>query len=330
MRLLAYHLVRRGIAIEDTLAVVPRAKVPIIKFTDRDTGIKVDISFENDSGLKANATFQKWKEEYPALPTIAVVIKQLMAMRDLNEVVSGGIGGFSIICLVVSMMQMMPEVQSGSMEPEHHFGDLLLNFFDLYGNKFNIKTTGIMVGTNPGYFSKLRHPMPQQNDNRLTIVDPNRPDNDISGGTRNIGEVLNVFREAHSAIQRKLHGFQAGEDGSESLLACILGGNYSSFIRQREKLSMLQRGFAISPPPQQAPPPPKKDKGRNKRGQNKPNQGNKPNLPTQSRPVIPLPPKPVAPNQPGQPKRVRKTPSRPASAPWAALKPYDESPSAAA
>ena len=245
---LGRYLETCGIAAPGTVSPVTRAKVPIVKFTDKKTGIKVDISFENKSGLVANATFHNWKVRYPAMPVIVVLIKQLLAMRDLNEVFTGGLGGFSIICLVVSMMQMMPEIQSGSMDPQQHYGDLLLNFLDLYGSKLDIRTTGIEMNP-PGYFDKIGNPRQMQNLETLTIIDPNRADNDISGGSRNIESVLSCFHSAHAEIQRRLAQIHSGYDIEDSILGRILGGNYSPFIRQRNNFSLIQRGLVVNPPP---------------------------------------------------------------------------------
>lgn len=250
---LSDYLQNAGIAARGGVTVLHKTRVPIIKFSDKNSGIKVDISFENDSGLHANQTFQEWKAQYPDMPVIVVLIKQMLAMRGLNEVFSGGIGGFTIICLVVSMMQLMPELQSGSMEPNMHYGDLLLNFLDLYGNKFDIRATGITMNP-PGYFDKKNEPRRSQHPQRLTIIDPNKPDNDISGGSSRIDAVLDCFRHAHSQLQRRLAEIHQGRNVEGSILGCVWGGNYTSFIRQREKLSLLHRGYAVSPPPPEPAP----------------------------------------------------------------------------
>jgi non-canonical poly(A) RNA polymerase PAPD5/7 len=134
--------------------VIAKAKVPLVKYVDRTTGLKIDVSFENDTGLIANRTFQEWKATFPAMPILVTLIKHLLAMRGLNEPVNGGIGGFSVTCLVVSLLQNMPQVQSGSMVPEHHLGEILMEFLDLYGNQFNIKTTAIQLNP-PGYIPKV-------------------------------------------------------------------------------------------------------------------------------------------------------------------------------
>jgi non-canonical poly(A) RNA polymerase PAPD5/7 len=245
-----WQVAKRG-----TCAVIGRAKVPLVKFVDAKTNLRVDISFENDSGIRAIDTFLAWKEQYPQMPKLVVIIKQFLAMRGLNEVFSGGIGGFTIICLVTSMFQLMPETQGNGAELG--YGELLLNFFDLYGNKFDVKEVGIMMNP-PRYFSKGRdHVDAKINQTGLTIIDPNRPDNDISGGSREILKVLNAFRAAHAAIQRRLDSIRTGEVPTGSILGCILGGNYTSFQNQRNLLFSLQNDQTSARPssPPGLPPP---------------------------------------------------------------------------
>lgn len=134
--------------------VITGAKVPIIKFVERLTGIKVDVSFENDTGIIANDTFASWKRQYPAMPILVTIIKQFLMMRGLNEVQHGGLGGFSVTCLVTSLLQNMPRVQSGDVIPEEHLGEMLLEFLDFYGNRLDTARTGIMMRP-PGYFEKV-------------------------------------------------------------------------------------------------------------------------------------------------------------------------------
>ena len=151
----AAALKRHGMAHLNEVEVIAHAKVPIVKYIEKRSGLKMDISFENITGVEAISTFQAWKEQYPAMPILVTLIKHFLCMRGLNEPVNGGIGGFSVICLVVSMLQMMPQVQSQNMKPAHHLGELLMEFFDLYGNRFNFHDVAISLNP-PKYIPKVR------------------------------------------------------------------------------------------------------------------------------------------------------------------------------
>ena len=149
-------LVVQGVAEAEMIEVIAHARIPLVKYVDKATGLKVDVSFENLGGVRAVDTFVKWKEDYPAMPILVTVIKHFLLMRGLNEPVNGGIGGFSVICLVVSMLQMNPEVQSRAVKPEHHLGDFLLDFLDLYGRHFEHGETAISLASPIGYVNKVR------------------------------------------------------------------------------------------------------------------------------------------------------------------------------
>jgi non-canonical poly(A) RNA polymerase PAPD5/7 len=147
-------LEREGIALAGSLQPIAKARVPIIKFVDAITGLKVDLSFNNDTGVVANNTFHQWKVLYPAMPILVSVIKQYLMIRGLNDVAFGGLGGFSTICLVTSLIQN--SVPRGQVP---NLGELLLNFFYLYGRVFNKRDIAIRLEP-PGYVRKVSYPLP--------------------------------------------------------------------------------------------------------------------------------------------------------------------------
>lgn len=145
---------RSRMAAGDEVEVIAGAKVPIIKFVDSLSKIRVDMSFENDSGLHAVNTFHHWREQFPAMPSLVTLIKQFLLMRKLNEVQHGGIGGFTVTCLIVSLLQNMPRTQQETFSPEEHLGEILIEFLDLYGRRFDVSRTGIQMEPH-GYFDKV-------------------------------------------------------------------------------------------------------------------------------------------------------------------------------
>ncbi|KAL1843112.1 hypothetical protein VTJ49DRAFT_3059 [Mycothermus thermophilus] len=236
------NLISHRIAWNDEIELITRAKVPLVKFIENKTGLKVDVSFENSTGVTAINTFKAWRDQYPGMPALVTLIKHFLMMRGLNEPVNGGIGGFSVICLVVSMLQMMPEVQSGNLDTRHHLGQLLLRFFDLYGNKFNYKRVAISLDP-PRWIAKNQvTAIAYKNFDRLSIIDPNNPANDIAGGSSNTPTIMSLFAGAHKALTERMA--QLAKDpnrGGQSILGIILGGNYTSFETQRNYLELLSK-----------------------------------------------------------------------------------------
>lgn len=137
------HFKSQRLAEPDSIELIIGAKVPLVKFRERVTGLRVDLSFENLTGPRAIATFDAWKRDHLALAPIALLIKQFLTMRGLNEVQTGGLGGFSVFNLIVAALQNMTRVQTGELNPTRNLGEVLLEFLELYGKKFNLKEAAI-------------------------------------------------------------------------------------------------------------------------------------------------------------------------------------------
>ncbi|KAH7309661.1 hypothetical protein B0I35DRAFT_397716 [Stachybotrys elegans] len=229
-------LVMQGVAEQNSIEVIAHARIPLVKFVDKLTGLKVDVSFENLGGVTAIETFMRWKERYPAMPTLVTVIKHFLLMRGLNEPVNGGIGGFSVICLVVSMLQMMPQVQSRNLIPEHHLGEMLLEFFELYGRRFNYQRNAISLTQPYGYIRKNDvTSFTYKNQDRLSIIDPNNSANDIAGGSSNTPAILARFHDAYDMLVTRMRDMSQ-DPHQGGILDVIFQGDYSSFRMQRDYL----------------------------------------------------------------------------------------------
>ncbi|KAF3104007.1 hypothetical protein TWF102_003387 [Orbilia oligospora] len=229
-----------------TLVPILSAKVPIIKYKDRLTGLSVDISFENPSGLIAIRTFNQWRQVFPEMPKLALLLKQFLAIRGINEPFNGGLGSFSLICMIVSMLQLMPEASSGNWHEGENvaLGRALMEFLDLYGSKFNTETTGIKV-REPGYFkkSKRRDFFNPGKPYLLAIEDPNDPTNNISKASYRILDIQKQFHETYhrlSSRMNELHDMPFDLRKYESILAPVVGRfDYTPIIKQRKIMEQV-------------------------------------------------------------------------------------------
>ena len=196
---LEYELRSANIAASGSLKVLGKATVPIIKFTDKETKVKVDISF-NMSGLKSAEKVKEYLKQYPLLKKMVLVIKQYLYQYDLNEVYSGGIGSYSVILLVVSFFQHCPKYDLD----EGNLGVLLTDFFELYAKKFDYSSQGIRLDGGRSYFDKAY-------DNALLIKDPADPTNMIKGAW-NFCKVQSAFERAFDYLSFTLNrsrGYQS-------------------------------------------------------------------------------------------------------------------------
>lgn len=74
-----------------------------------------------------------------------------------------------------------------------------------------------------------------RNTDRISIIDPNNPANDISGGSSNTPSILARFEDAYQALNNRMK--QVATSGEQAgILEVILSGDYSSFRKQRDYL----------------------------------------------------------------------------------------------
>lgn len=81
-------------------------------------------------------------------------------------------------------------------------------------------------------------------------MDPNRPDNDISGGSQHVGVIFDLFKKAANDLDTRLElldiTHQKSGPGS-SVLAPVWAGNYATMTEQRERLKGLRLNIANPP-----------------------------------------------------------------------------------
>ena len=99
-------LIRESVTDRDNIKVLDKASVPIIKVTETKTDLRIDISFNMINGVKSAALIKEYLNEFPCLRYLAMILKQFLLQRDLNEVWTGGIGSYSLILMIVSFLQV--------------------------------------------------------------------------------------------------------------------------------------------------------------------------------------------------------------------------------
>jgi hypothetical protein len=82
---------------------------------------------------------------------------------------------------------------------------------------------------------------------RLTIIDPNRPENNISGGTNQIETICDCFARAYDSLLESLRSFEEG-DRDISFLQNLVGGNFDKYTEQREHLGSVYFGLTGQEP----------------------------------------------------------------------------------
>ncbi|KAK2968459.1 hypothetical protein RJ640_004465 [Escallonia rubra] len=187
---LSRALSQRGVA--KKIQVIAKARVPIIKFVEKRSGVAFDISFDVDNGPKAAEFIQDAISKWPQLRPLCLILKVFLQQRELNEVYSGGIGSYALLAMLIAMLRV---------SPEHNLGVLLVNFFDIYGRKLNTCDVGVSCnGAGTFFFKNSKGFSIKGRPALISIEDPQAPENDIGKNSFNYFQIRSAFAMAFTTL----------------------------------------------------------------------------------------------------------------------------------
>ncbi|KAF8931598.1 hypothetical protein BGZ47_011757 [Haplosporangium gracile] len=197
---LSRHLKAKQVT--NDVQVIAKARVPIIKFKERLSKIPVDISFNITNGIESAEIVRNYMETTPALRSMTMLIKHFLMIKGQNEVFQGGIGSYTTMIMILSFLQMHPQIQANKLNPEDNLGVLLIEFFELYGLCFNYNQVGISVANGGSYFLKPPNNNPNSRELLLSSIDPNDPTNDTAKGSYALRMIREVFVGAYGSLTK--------------------------------------------------------------------------------------------------------------------------------
>lgn len=232
-------LVRADIADEEEIKVLDKASVPIVKVIDKESSVRVDISFNTSNGVNSANLIKEFMKEYPSLPKLVLVLKQFLYQRALNEVFTGGISSYSLILMVISFLQLHPRETARSERA--NLGVLLLEFFELYGLNFNYYKVGIRIKDGGSYVPKTMIQEQMDTGYRpsiLCIEDPLNPKNDIGKSSYGALNVRKSFDYAYLLLSQACAphlSFNVNNDDSSILVKIVQVPHDVVFRREQIK-----------------------------------------------------------------------------------------------
>lgn len=232
LRALANALSRRGMA--KNVQVISKARVPIIKFQEKESGFQFDISFDVANGPQAAQFLNKWLKEIPQVRPICLVVKFFLQQRELNEVYTGGIGSYALLTMIVAFLKTHPSRRNrlGNRKSlEGSLGVLLVDFFRLYGKLLNKRSVGVTASEGGMFYSKDERNF--FNDGRpylLSVQDPVDANNDLGKNSYNISKVTSAFDFAFQMLT------SPKIVSSPSILESILDWKRDSLLIERAEI----------------------------------------------------------------------------------------------
>lgn len=85
---------------------VMNASVPLLRITDKITGIEIDLTASDTHGVNATNAVQKWMEtDTKLIKMLVMVVKTFLSIRRLGKTYTGGINSYLLVWMVVSWVK---------------------------------------------------------------------------------------------------------------------------------------------------------------------------------------------------------------------------------
>ena len=207
LRALAAALTRGSVG--HKIALVAKARIPIVKFEERLSAHLFDISFDVTNGSTAAEWMRQQMCALPPLRPLSLVLKAFLQQRELNEVYTGGVGSYALTVMLVAHLRTHP-----GFGEEPNLGVLLLDFLELYGRQLNSEAVGV---TATSFLSKARRGWCDERRPELfAIEDPADSSNDLARNSFNARAIRTAFDHAHRLLSAP------AQARTESLLGRVL------------------------------------------------------------------------------------------------------------
>lgn len=219
LRRLGRALKRSGIILDGSLQIIDKARIPILKYSDHQTDFMIDVSFNVSSGLEAASFMRGWMKRESSIRPLTLLLKRFLGMRKLNEVFTGGLGSFAIMCLVVHFLQAHPLIQGKLIRADDNLGVIFMELLEYYGKNLSMEHVAISLRGNRFTYSKdEKHPFYQERrPNSLSMDDPQTPiewENDVTRGSFSIGPVRQTMEHAFNILKVAFNEFRSTSNSS--------------------------------------------------------------------------------------------------------------------
>lgn len=197
--------------------IIRNARIPVMKL-ELFSGVSLDISLGGSAGPEAAALILEQGRYWPALRPLVLVLKSLLKQHGLNEVATGGLGGYSLANLVLGHLQE----EQKKRQHTGHLGLMLLRFLDRFGQEFDYRYDCVSV-QHGGIVTKMEFGYPE--DGKLAVRDA-LTGREIAGGSHRITEVQSLWMNCAKSLHEMLEDHVAAKahgPGASRKLGQLLG-----------------------------------------------------------------------------------------------------------
>ncbi|XP_041760355.1 poly(A) RNA polymerase GLD2 isoform X2 [Coregonus clupeaformis] len=96
-----------------------RAKVPILKFRDKVSGVEFDLNVNNTVGIRNTFLLRSYADAERRVRPIILVIKRWARHHGINDASKGTLSSYTLVLMVLHYLQTLPEPVIPSLQKEY-------------------------------------------------------------------------------------------------------------------------------------------------------------------------------------------------------------------
>lgn len=202
----------------NTLQVIRYCRVPLIKYQDRETGVAVDITVNQNNGITSLNFVNKILNEIPIIKNSVLFFKLFLRQYDYNDASTGGLSSFMIFHMVLMFYYHEKIKQIKNEEDEDNcsssnVGKFVLSFLIFYGYKFDNLTYGIKTDDLINW--KYLNSLPSSISFKYSINENNGNNSNVLNSDKfNLQEILN--KQSDDANSTNSHSSKKSSEYSTS------------------------------------------------------------------------------------------------------------------
>ncbi|XP_049380095.1 uncharacterized protein LOC125844799 isoform X1 [Solanum stenotomum] len=171
--------------------------------------VRLDISFKSPShtGLQTTELVKELTEQFPAATPLALVLKQFLADRSLDQSYSGGLSSY---CLVLLITRFLQHEHHHSRPIDQNLGSLLMDFFYFFGNVFDPRQIRVSIQGSGLYINRERG----CSIDPICIDDPLYPTNNVGRNCFRIHQCIKAFADAYSILENEIPSLPCNDESN--------------------------------------------------------------------------------------------------------------------
>lgn len=181
--------------------------------------VRLDISFKSPShtGLQTTELVKQLTDQFPATIPLALVLKQFLADRSLDQSYSGGLSSY---CLVLLITRFLQHEHHHGRPINQNLGSLLMDFLYFFGNVFDPRQMRISIQGSGLYVNRERG----YSIDPIYIDDPLSPSstNNVGKNCFRIHQCIKAFADAYSTLENELSCLAIAGDANINPQCCLL------------------------------------------------------------------------------------------------------------